>query len=117
MMYAKGRRSKFGIANCSYRSLVDANNQSGKSGGEMRHSSRIRFFIEIALAVLTGTSFLLALVQQNWIEAVLGFSPDPHDGSVELVVASMLLAATTAIAVFARVEWRRRAGLANQGAR
>jgi hypothetical protein len=46
----------------------------------MSHGSRIRFSIEIALAGLTGKSFLLALVQRGWIEAVLGFSPDCVSG-------------------------------------
>jgi hypothetical protein len=81
----------------------------------MSHGSRIRFSIEIALAGLTGASFLLVLIQRSWIEAVLKYNPDQHDGSVELIVASMLLAATIALTVFARSEWRRRAGLANQG--
>jgi hypothetical protein len=81
----------------------------------MSHGSRIRFSIEIALAGLTGASFLLVLIQRSWIEAVLKYNPDQHDGSVELIVASMLLAATIALTVFARIEWRRRAGLANQG--
>jgi len=81
----------------------------------MSHGSRIRFSIEIALAGLTGASFLLVLIQRSWIEAVLKYNPDQHDGSVELIVASMLLAATIALTVFARIEWRRRARLANQG--
>lgn len=83
----------------------------------MSNGSRIRLSIEITLAGLTGTFFLLALVQRNWMEAAFGFSPDQHDGSVELIVASALLATTIASTLFARVEWRRRTALANPGTR
>lgn len=78
----------------------------------MRHRIRIRFFIETSLAVLAASSFLATLVWPAWIEAVFGFSPDNGNGSLELIIASMLGAATIALAATARVEWRRRSALA-----
>ena len=96
---------------------MNATGRSSESGGNMSNGSRIRLSIEITLAGLNGTFFLLALVQRNWMEAAFGFSPDQHDGSVELIVASVLLATTIASTVFARVEWRRRTALANPGTR
>ena len=79
----------------------------------MNHDVRIRFFAQIALAILAGTSFVLTLVWRDWIEAMLWFSPDEHDGSLELVVSSLLLTATIALTASARAEWRRHAGLAS----
>jgi len=79
----------------------------------MNHGIRIRFFAQIALAILAGTSFLLTLVWRDWIEAMLRFSPDEHNGSLELVVSSLLLTATVALTAAARAEWRRHASLAS----
>ncbi len=67
---------------------------------------RIRFLGQIALAILAGTSFLLTLAWRDWIEALFRFGPDEHDGSLELVVSSVLLAATVALTASARAEWR-----------
>ena len=79
----------------------------------MKHRVRIRFLAQIALAIAAGSSFLLTLVWRDWIEAMFRFSPDEHDGSLELVVSSLLLAAAVALAASARAEWRRHTGVAS----
>jgi hypothetical protein len=79
----------------------------------MKHRVRIRFLAQIALAIAAGASFVLTLVWRDWIEVMLRISPDEHDGSLEFVVSSVLLTATVALAVSARAEWRRHAGLAS----
>lgn len=55
---------------------------------------------------LTGVCALLALLtaaKPDWIEAVFGVDPDNHSGEAEWLV----VAALAAVAVLARIEWRR----------
>ena len=68
---------------------------------------RMRFWIETAAAALTGSLSALTLVWRDWIEAVLGVSPDRHDGSFEWLTVAALMTLTLALAVIARAEARR----------
>jgi hypothetical protein len=69
---------------------------------------RARFWVETALAALTGALFLLTLFWRDWIE-VFGFDPDNHSGTVEWLIVAGLCALFVAFALSARLEWRRTA--------
>ena len=69
---------------------------------------RTRFWVETALAVVTGALFLLTLVWHDWLEA-LGFDPDHGDGSAEWLIVVGLLVVTVVFGLAARSEWRRTA--------
>jgi hypothetical protein len=73
----------------------------------MRRKCRPRFWVETGLAALTGLMFIVTLITPDWIEAVSGWDPDRHDGSVEWMVAAGLLIVTLAMLAAAAQEWRR----------
>ena len=73
----------------------------------MRRNLRLRFWIEIGLASLTGILALITPVFPDWIEVVSGWDPDQHDGSVERLIVFGLFLATVAIFAVAAFEWRR----------
>ena len=70
---------------------------------------RARFWVEAALAALTGLLTVLTLVSREWIEIVFGFSPDGGDGTLEWALVVLLALATAVFALLARAEWRRAA--------
>jgi Mg2+ and Co2+ transporter CorA len=49
----------------------------------------------------------MTLLVPDWIEAVFGINPDQHNGSFEWAIIGLLLTATVACGVLARLEWRR----------
>jgi hypothetical protein len=76
--------------------------------GETRRRVRARFWVESAVAALTGGLFLLTLFWHDWLEA-FGVDPDNHDGTVEWLIVAAMLALCLVFAVAARLEWRRTA--------
>ena len=55
---------------------------------EPRHA----LWIETALASLCGFLAILTIFSRDWIEALTGYDPDQHDGSVEwMIVAALAL--------------------------
>ena len=68
---------------------------------------RTRFWLEVCLSALCGLLGLLTVFWRDWIEALTGFDPDRHDGSVEWMIVAGLLLASVGLSVVARVEWRR----------
>jgi hypothetical protein len=85
-------------------------NREGAGASEevrVKKAIRIRFWVDVIFASLTGFLGLITLIWPDWIELVFGWDPDQHDGSVEwLIVAGAFLVAATASAL-AVVEWRR----------
>ena len=73
---------------------------------------RRRFWIEAALAVVSGCLLLLTLVTREWIELLTGWDPDGGNGSVEWLIVLGLLAATATFGLLARAE-RARPALAD----
>jgi hypothetical protein len=73
----------------------------------MTATVRKRFWVEVGFAVLCGALAVLTIFSQDWIEALTGFDPDQHDGSVEWAVVAALALACAVLSVAARAEWRR----------
>jgi hypothetical protein len=79
----------------------------------MRSTVRVRFWFEAGLGSLCGFLAILTLFWRDWIEAMSGFDPDRHSGSLEWAVVAGLLLACVFVGLAARSEWRRpRAALA-----
>ena len=75
----------------------------------MSRTLRTRFWIESALALLSGALTVLTLLWTDWIELVFRVDPDAGNGAMEWAIVVIALAATLAFAVLARVEYRRAA--------
>ena len=73
----------------------------------MRRSFRRLFWVEIGLAAITGLLALITPIFPDWIEAVSGWDPDQHDGSVEWMIVVGLLVVTIVMVALAAIEWRR----------
>ncbi len=73
----------------------------------MRRNLGRLFWIEAGLAAMTGILALITPVFPDWIEAVSGWDPDQHDGSVEWMIVVGLFVVTLALVGAATLEWRR----------
>ena len=72
----------------------------------MREGARARFWIEVALACLSGLLFSITLAWPTWIETAFGIDPDRGSGLLEWLIVAVLLLITVASAVLARSEWQ-----------
>ncbi len=79
----------------------------------MRRNFGPLFWIEVGLAAITGLLALITPVFPDWIEAVSGWDPDQHDGSVEWMIVVGLFVVTFALVAAATLEWRRTAASAS----
>ena len=79
----------------------------------MRSYRVLLFRIEVALAVLTGVLGVLSLFWRDWIEALTGWSPDRHNGSVEFGLIAVLLITSVSCAAVARSTHRRLVALSS----
>jgi hypothetical protein len=52
---------------------------------------------ELALGVMTGFLYVATPFRPDWVEAVSGWDPDQHKGSVEWMIVMALLAGTLAL--------------------
>jgi tetrahydromethanopterin S-methyltransferase subunit E len=76
-------------------------------GTEMPHGLRRRFWLESVFGSITGFIAVVTIFWHDWIETIFGADPDKGSGSAEWLVVVALFAVTVALAVFARMEWRR----------
>jgi undecaprenyl pyrophosphate phosphatase UppP len=73
----------------------------------MTSSVRARFWLEAGFGALCGFLAVLTLFWRDWIEALTGFDPDHHSGSVEWLIVAVLFAVCVGVGLAARTEWRR----------
>jgi len=66
-----------------------------------------RYWAGSALGVFAGVLAVITPFWPDWIEAVSGWDPDQHDGSVEKYIAAALLVVAIALLAFAGAERRR----------
>lgn len=73
----------------------------------METKFRLRFWLETALALITGALCVITFIWNDWIELVFHIDPDSGNGSFEWFIVGALLVITIALIVLARYEWRR----------
>jgi hypothetical protein len=71
--------------------------------------SKVRARLEAIVALCAGILGILTIFWPDWIEALTGWDPDHHNGSVEWIVAIGLLTISAAIGLVARRDWKLRA--------
>ena len=72
---------------------------------------RVRFWVELGLAITTAVLLALTLASREWIEEIFGVEPDAGSGALEWGLVAGLAVATVLFSVMARSEWRRRPAL------
>ena len=68
--------------------------------------SKVRVRLEMAVALCAGILGILTIFWHDWIEALTGWDPDQHNGSVEWIVVGGLLAVAVVMGVAARRHWK-----------
>jgi hypothetical protein len=76
-------------------------------------SARIRFWIEVGLAVAAAGLAILTLITREWIELLFGVDPDQGSGALEWAIVIALFVASLALALIAR--WDRKRHIAPAG--
>ena len=72
---------------------------------------RIRFWVEVALAVVAGGFGVLTLVTREWIELLFGVDPDKGSGALEWAIVIALFVASAALALIAVWDRKRHIGI------
>lgn len=70
-------------------------------------NARIRFWVEVALAVMAAVLAILTLTTREWIELFFGIDPDRGSGALEWAIASALLVGSLALALTATWDRKR----------
>jgi len=73
----------------------------------VKSTVRARFWVEAGLASLCGFLAVLTLFWRDWIEAIIGFDPDHHNGSLEWMIVAGFSLGCVRLFYAARAEWRR----------
>ena len=68
--------------------------------------SKIRVGLETAIALLAGLLGVVTIFWHDWIEALTGWDPDQHNGSLEWLIVAGLLVVAVAMGIVARRHWR-----------
>jgi hypothetical protein len=77
-------------------------------GARVKAAVRVHFWVEAGLALLCGFLAMLTLLTRDWVEALSGYDPDHHSGSLEWMIVAGLFLACISLYLAARAEWRRR---------
>lgn len=73
----------------------------------MNTTLRWRFWLETALALVTGVLLVITLKWNDWIEIIFGVDPDNNNGSFEWLIIGALFVVMTMLFILASYEWRR----------
>jgi hypothetical protein len=68
---------------------------------------RLRFTFEAVFGAGAAALGLLTVFWRDWIEAIFGYDPDQHNGTVEWLIVAGLLVIALVLGVLARADWRR----------
>ena len=74
-------------------------------------SARVRFCVEVVLAVISASLAVLTLITREWIEVLFGVDPDGGNGALEWAIVGALIAASVVFALIARWDRRRNSGV------
>jgi undecaprenyl pyrophosphate phosphatase UppP len=77
------------------------------------HRSKRRARLEMVVASCAGILGVLTIFWHDWIEALTGWDPDHHNGSVEWIIVVALLAIAVVMGLLARRDWRLTAATEN----
>lgn len=68
--------------------------------------SKTRAGMETAIALAAGPLGLITIIWHDWIEALTGWDPDQHNGTLEWLIVAALLAVAVIAGSAARRHWR-----------
>jgi hypothetical protein len=68
--------------------------------------SSIQVRLESIIALCAGILGILTIFWHDWIEALTGWDPDQHNGTVEWIVVAGLLAVAVTMGLAARHHWK-----------
>jgi hypothetical protein len=60
----------------------------------------------MTVALCAGVLGILTIFWHDWIEALTGWDPDQHDGSLEWIIVAGLLVVAITMGLLARRHWR-----------
>jgi len=66
----------------------------------------IRFWLELALSIVTTAALLLTLFRPAWIELLFGVDPDRSSGSAEFLIVTCLALTTLTLSSLAVRTWK-----------
>ena len=72
-----------------------------------RSFSRVRFGIDLGIAIVATILAIVTLFSAEWIEVVFGVDPDGGSGTLEWAIVVGLFLTAAIAAVVARVDWGR----------
>ena len=68
--------------------------------------SKARARLETAIACAAGLLGIITIFWRDWIEALTGWDPDQHQGSIEWLIVVALLTVAVIVGSAARRHWR-----------
>jgi hypothetical protein len=71
------------------------------------HGAKVRFWIEVVLAVFAAGLAILTLVSREWIEVLFAVDPDKGSGALEWAIVIASFAAALGLAILAAWDRRR----------
>jgi hypothetical protein len=76
---------------------------------------KLRIWVEVALTAISAVMVVLTLVAHDWIERIIGDSPDGGSGETEWALTAGALLTTLVFAAVTTLDWRRTRRLAASG--
>lgn len=74
----------------------------------MNQHLRLRFWLELSVAVANVGLLTLTILWPQWIESIFHIDPDAGSGALEWLIVGVTLAISATCFFLARMEWRRK---------